>query len=139
MTTERHLLARLLAGDNDDVSAAALLPSAAAPPTWCGIGPFPRSSLPGVMRPDFGTYGGRALRLGAWTERCSSSADMTNRCATVRSRLPTTHGSSPSRFAFVRLASPKDVVAHSLPLDRDVLTGRQELVAALLSLLYEDE
>lgn len=44
-----------------------------------------------------------------------------------------------SRFASVRFAAFEEIVAHGFTLNGDVLTGRHELVAALLSLLHEDE
>jgi hypothetical protein len=86
-TRERHLSARLSGGDDEaSVAAPAAVLSGAAHVVRDGT--FPAEWHARTCARRFGTRGGRASKPLGGSERCSSFADMSSRCASDRSQPP---------------------------------------------------
>ena len=80
MTMERHLLERLLAGDDEaSVAALAALRSGATYDVWDTA--HPAAQMPGSWPSDFGACGDAESNLLGWNEWCGSSASMAGRYA----------------------------------------------------------
>ncbi|MFF3320616.1 hypothetical protein [Streptomyces sp. NPDC002889] len=77
---ERHLLEKLLAGD-DEASVVALASLRSGATYSVGDRAHPAERHAGVFGHRFGACGCTESNLLGWNEQCSSSANMAGRCA----------------------------------------------------------